>query len=399
MALEELDFDHVAGTYGEHPGQIIGQQQAVLRQRRGLQVGVQHALQVRTVGQALQRGAVLPVPVPQPHRGAAERLHRAHPGQRGELEGRARGGWLGESDGEVVALREAELHVHHLLDRAALEPRQHQDADGEPDTEHGQQRAQRAAPEVAQDHAGGGIEKRGEAGALGQGAPVHRWCFRPHRLGRLQPEHAREPTGRADGGCGEGEAAGESDDEGRQRPVEVREAVEAHVDVGHAAAEPGAQREPGRHSRGHHQQCEPGVMKADFETAVAVGLQHRDLLALGTDEPADDDVQQERGDAEEDRGEQARHHLELVEFLAEKAVRELQVAAMRARAAVRPQQQIERVDDVVLARFARERQRQVVEGTVHVESRRERFVAHPQHAETLEVREHVAGPDLVDELG
>ena len=216
-------------------------------------------------------------------------------------------------------------------------------------------RAQRAPLEVAQDHPRGGIEQ----------------C----RRARVRSVSVRRKTGGASGriasaggsrkarcsplGCRVA-AASEREAEGQRRPrdgcsVQSRygKAVEVHVDVRHRprpSQAPSAS--PGRTPTPTISKHQLRVVQADLEAAVAEGLQHRDLLALRRHQAPITTFSRKRRHAEEDRREQPRHDLQLVELLVEEPVRELQVAAVGADAAVAREQRVERVDDVVLARLA-----------------------------------------------
>ncbi len=55
-------------------------------------------------------------------------------------------------------------------------------------------------------------------------------------------------------------------------------------------------------------------MCCNAEIAITEGFKQPDLLALGIHQPCQNDVQQERGNREKDRRQNARHDAELIEF-------------------------------------------------------------------------------------
>ncbi len=136
-------------------------------------------------------------------------------------------------------------------------------------------------------------------------------------------------------------------------------------------------------------------MAADGQGGIAEGLEDRDLLALQGDEPADHDVEQEGRHAEENRREDRRRRLQLLEFLGQETVGELVLARIGARAAIGGEDAVDAVDYLLRVRAVLQGQGDVVERARHVVGGAERVAPHPEHAVALEVREHRAGRDLV----
>ena len=92
---------------------------------------------------------------------------------------------------------------------------------------------------------------------------------------------------------------------------------------------------------GHHRE----VVQRERPVGVAERLQGGDLLALRGDEPPQDDVQEERGHAEEDRRDRGRHDALLLDLVVEKTVRGLLVPSVGAEAPPGLEQTVELVDD------------------------------------------------------
>ena len=77
-------------------------------------------------------------------------------------------------------------------------------------------------------------------------------------------------------------------------------------------------------------------------------------------------------------------------------MRRLVVAVVRAGAAIRFQDLVERIDDVGQVGAAMGAQRDVVEGALHIEDTGERLARHEEDAEAALVGHHVPGADGVD---
>jgi hypothetical protein len=137
-------------------------------------------------------------------------------------------------------------------------------------------------------------------------------------------------------------------------------------------------------------------MQTDRQVAVTEGLERGDLFALQADQAADDHVQQECRDTEKDHRKNRGGGLLLLQFFAQKAARQLVLARVGADAAVRLQQFVEAVDDILLVAAPDQGQRDIVERAIHVIGGRQRLMSHPHHAVTWVVGEQRAGRDLVD---
>ena len=171
------------------------------------------------------------------------------------------------------------------------------------------------------------------AEALDERAAETRRRRRAHRLGRRQPQRRARTAPRR-----------------RRAP-----ATQAHrhgatsVRASSANAQAGKAKEVARRVRSCRRRAEPPsatptsapsdatisdqleVVQADRAVAVAERLEHRDLRALVADQARQHDVEQEGGDAEEDRRARSSPSLRsCVELVVEEAVRQLLVAAERA---------------------------------------------------------------------
>src|SRR6516165_4497615 len=96
-------------------------------------------------------------------------------------------------------------------------------------------------------------------------------------------------------------------------------------------------------------------------------LEGCDLLALRGDKPAQGDIEEERGDGEEDIWNGRRSHPLLVELVLEKAVRRLIAALESAERPIRFEKPIDLVDCVLGVGSWSERNDRIVEGAFHRE--------------------------------
>ena len=112
-------------------------------------------------------------------------------------------------------------------------------------------------------------------------------------------------------------------------------------------------------------------------TLNVAGYEEADLFALGFDQPAHDEVEQERGDAEDDR----RNHLEeigqLVGLAAQKGVGDMIASAERTDPAKPGEKVVDGIDHGGFRGAAGEAQRHIVERAVEVEGGGRRFFTHP----------------------
>src|SRR3990167_10545431 len=102
---------------------------------------------------------------------------------------------------------------------------------------------------------------------------------------------------------------------------------------------------PNHDDRNHSQ-----VMPQHGKIAVAKGLEYGDLLTLHRHHSPDHHVEQESGDAHEHDRKKTRQGAELLQFLAEKAVRELVLAPIGAQPPIRLEQFVDAVDDGLTVR-------------------------------------------------
>jgi hypothetical protein len=290
------------------------------------------------------------------------------------------------------------LHPDHPADRIALEVGHHQDAARGGDAEHRERGLEGLARDVADDHARRLGEAPLQAEALEHRRPVHRRGLGPHALRGRQgrrPVHGEHRAGqRGD----QGDQDRLQEDERVQLEVQVREAVELLVDAAQPLGEPQAERDPRRQAESGDRQHQAGVVHADLPGRVAEGLQGADLLALGRDQPGDDDVQQEGRHAEKDHREDRRHGLEAAQLLGNEAVAELVLAGVRPEAAVARQHEVDALNHALRGGAALQGERDVVERPVHVEGRREGLAVHPQDPVALVVGKQRAGRDRVHVL-
>ena len=129
---------------------------------------------------------------------------------------------------------------------------------------------------------------------------------------------------------------------------------------------------------------------------IAECFQKPDLLALQRDQPRQDHVDEEGGDEQEDRRNDRRHRPELVQFIGEKGVGDLVLAAIGAPSAILLQQVVDGCRGHRQVGAAQGRQNGIVEGAPHVENSFKRRARHVEHTETPGVGHHVSGTDRVD---
>ncbi len=178
----------------------------------------------------------------------------------------------------------------------------------------------------------------------------------------------------------------------------AREMEEARVQAGHRLAEPRADSDADERADRHDDDDLQQVMRGDRAVAVAKRLQCRDLLALRPHQARDHHVQQERGHAQEDGGNDVADRAVLRELGGDDALGGLFRPAVRARASPRCEQPVQFRDHVRLARARLQLQRDAVERALHVHRASQHVPTQPEHAEQARVREDVRARDLVDEL-
>ncbi|MHC2949709.1 hypothetical protein [Bradyrhizobium diazoefficiens] len=140
-------------------------------------------------------------------------------------------------------------------------------------------------------------------------------------------------------------------------------------------------------------------MQNDAAVRVAQCLQEADLLALQSDQPAEGEIDQERGYQKEDRRQRAAHVVEHVEFMIEPGVRGLVLPPVGRLAAVGIEQGIQLQDDLALGGAGLQLDRNCRKGAVEIVDACERLLRHPDDGEAAVVRHQVARADRVDELG
>ena len=103
------------------------------------------------------------------------------------------------------------MQVHHVVDGVFLKAPGHQDADGQRDTEHRQQRLDRLVADVAHDHAGGRRHQALQPEFLDQRRTIGGGRFRAHGLGRFQAHRGAHRGQRAQQAGDGGDQAGLGD--------------------------------------------------------------------------------------------------------------------------------------------------------------------------------------------
>ena len=222
--------------------------------------------------------------------------------------------------------------------------------------------------------------------------------FRLHGLGRRQHGGANDGVHGAqqcrDGGHQEG-----GDQNPDADPVfQYREAVILHIQTAQGTAQPRPGADADDHAGRDNHRDKGDVVQGDMRIAVAKGLEAGNLLALAVDHATDNDVEQERGDTEEDGRKHDRHLPEHQEFTVQETVRHLPLPAYGVQAPVGRQQLIQPLDDIFLAGVARRSQNHVVEGAVHVIGVFQRVPGHPHHAVAFVIGHDGARCDLQYEL-
>jgi hypothetical protein len=181
--------------------------------------------------------------------------------------------------------------------------------------------------------------------------------------------------------------------------VEDRELEVQFVEIDHHAPEAGAGRDPEEPSEDGDHQRPLDVVPADRGIRIAERFERRDLDALHGERARHRHVQQERRDAEEDRGDQEAEGLEPVDLAAEHPVRGLQPAGHGPQPAPGLEQPVEAGHDFVLGGARHHPEGEVVESALHVESGGQGTPLHPGDAVAPVVGEELARWHHVDVLG
>src|SRR5690606_15365738 len=171
-----------------------------------------------------------------------------------------------------------------------------------------------------------------------------------------------------------------------------------HVDAGHLPADPESGPKADEQSEKKDQHDQLRVVPAHLQIAATEGLEDGDLVALGGDQPVDDDVEQKGGHPEKNGGKNGRHVGELLQLHAEIAMGDLILPVDGPQAAVGVEKLIEALDDIAGAGFGTDGQHQVVEGPFHVGGVGQRGAVHPEYAVAFEIGEKILRPDLIDEF-
>ena len=195
---------------------------------------------------------------------------------------------------------------------------------------------------------GGRREPAREPRALEQAGPEARRGLGAHRLGGRQRQHPAHRALRSD-------QRGRRRDRDRERhhretrlEAQDGKAVEAHVDAVDQPAEPEPERRAGHGAERHRDRREAEVVPGDRAVFVAEGLEHGDLVALHAHQAREHEVEQEGGDAEEDRGQHRAGDAILRDLVGQEAVRDLILAAVGAEPAVGLEQAVEARDHLFL---------------------------------------------------
>ena len=115
-------------------------------------------------------------------------------------------------------------------------------------------------------------------------------------------------------------------------------------------------------------------MQRDRSVAVAESLEHGDLGPLQRDEPAEDDVQKERRNAQKDSRKKHDQRFDALDLARQDGVRDLVFAGERAEAAVGFQNAVDRAQYSVLVGAGFESHREIVEGALHLIRRSDRIL-------------------------
>ena len=146
-----------------------------------------------------------------------------------------------------------------------------------------------------------------------------------------------------------------------------------------------AQAEPERAASEEDDAHELDEVERDLAVAIADRLQRRDLPTLERERAREDDVDEERGDREEDGGCDDRVRRELQELAFEHVVRDLAIAAAGRYDAVGREQPLQVGDHVRLGGAGLEREDDVVEAPLHAKRGRDGRAVHPEDPEARRV--------------
>jgi hypothetical protein len=256
----------------------------------------------------------------------------------------ARPSKLGEAEVDVAGLRRTELHLEQVVDRVLPPGAGDQDGHGAGDAEHGEQRAEGAPLDRAQDHPPSRTCEPAQAHALEQQRAEHRRRGRAHRLGRAHRYHAAHRVPGAGGGGGQAGGRRQQDDPPGALVVELREVEEPGVHAGHVAAQPVAQRHAGRDAGADDRRRDRQVVGDDAAVLVAQRLERCDLVALGGHLPAQHHVEDEHRHRQEDRGKEHSEGALLRDLAGQHLVGGLLAARIGAARTVGRQQPVELLD-------------------------------------------------------
>ena len=178
----------------------------------------------------------------------------------------------------------------------------------------------------------------------------------------------------------------------------IREAKDCRVEGDDDATQPPPADDAKHGSGQQHDRDHARVMPAQLAVGVAHCLQRGDLGPLQGDEPAQNHVDEEGGDAQKDHRHHPGQRLQLAQLSLEDLVRELVLAPDCAVAAVGREQPVDGVAHVGLRSAGLQPQGDVVECALELEGGRERGAVHPEDGVPFRIVSDQSWPQRVDEL-
>src|SRR5690606_4941655 len=181
--------------------------------------------------------------------------------------------------------------------------------------------------------------------------------------------------------------------------LQGREAIELRVHCRHRTGEKLAENDPNHTGdRGDHQH-EFDEVDTHLPIVVAKRIERVDVFPLRGYYSRQDDIQQEAGYRKENRRRHERHRAQLLDFIVDESRGDLLIPAIRARATIRLEDAINRLNDWSLIATMHEREGNGIERPLHVKGGLQFRLSHPEDTEESIVWQDAPGANLEDIFG
>ena len=170
-----------------------------------------------------------------------------------------------------------------------------------------------------------------------------------------------------------------------------RETVEFGIHGRHALSHPGSEDPSQEHPKADDGSDQLEVVEPDLTIVIAESLEGGDLLALERKKATQGDVEKEGGDGQENRRGNQAHGLELLQFVRDEAVREMQIAVSGPQTAIGLEFEIKPANHFVPIGSGHQGNREVVESAFHVEGCFHLLARHPEDSESAIVGKQTPG--------